>query len=93
LLGFGNFNTCLAPEVHICLLRAWSETYDLKLVCLDTDTLELEVGRPPTTRKDALRLAGEQYRYCSDIVEQGTGTIEQLAAGLLKGRSWYFWWD
>jgi Domain of unknown function (DUF4253) len=45
------------------------------------------------TRKDALDLAREQYIYCSDIVSQGTGTLEALAAGLLGGTAWFFWWD
>jgi hypothetical protein len=75
-LGFGNFNACPPPEVHVCLLRAWNETYGLQLACLDTHTLELEVSSPPETREAALALAGQQYRYCSDIVEQGIGTIE-----------------
>jgi len=26
-------------------------------------------------------------------VEQGVGTIENLAVGLLTSSVWYFWWD
>ncbi|WP_425580779.1 DUF4253 domain-containing protein [Streptomyces thermospinosisporus] len=35
----------------------------------------------------------EHYAYCSDIVDQGTGSIEDLAASQLRGKSRYFWWD
>jgi len=38
-------------------------------------------------------LAKEQFLYCSDIVEQGAGSIRNLASILLNGRAWYFWWD
>ncbi|WP_414650247.1 DUF4253 domain-containing protein, partial [Duganella sp.] len=34
-----------------------------------------------------------QYLYCADIVDQGTESIEALAATLLNARVWYFWWD
>jgi hypothetical protein len=51
------------------------------------------LGWPPTTRPEALRLAKLQYHYCSDIVTQGVGTIDALAARLLNGYSWSFWWD
>jgi hypothetical protein len=35
----------------------------------------------------------EHYAYAPDIVDQGTETIDALAAGLLGGTAWYFWWD
>jgi hypothetical protein len=31
--------------------------------------------------------------YCEDVVLQGTLTLERLAATLLHGRVWFFWWD
>jgi hypothetical protein len=38
-------------------------------------------------------LARDQYLYCEDNVEQWTRTLEALAARLLRGEAWYFWWD
>ena len=55
--------------------------------------MELEPARKPSTREEALILAQEQYWFCYDIVEQGVGTIENLAAGLMESSVWYFWWD
>jgi hypothetical protein len=53
----------------------------------------MRVANPPTTKEDALKLAEEQFVYCEDIVTQGTETIENLAAGLINAKKWYFWWD
>jgi hypothetical protein len=81
------------PHVHVAMLRHWSEQYGAELVCMLPDLMEMQVARPPTTREAALVLAEEQFIYCQDIVIQGTQTIEALAAGLLHGTVWFFWWD
>lgn len=38
-------------------------------------------------------LAKELYEYCPDIVDQGMGTITNLAALLMVSNAWFFWWD
>jgi hypothetical protein len=40
-----------------------------------------------------MTLAHEQYGYCTYIVDQGTETISNLDATLLKSTVWLFWWD
>ena len=35
----------------------------------------------------------EQFAYCPDIVDQGAGTLEALAAVLVNASVWFFWWD
>ena len=57
------------------------------------DVIEMQVARPPLDRAEALHLAVEQYGYCRDIVDQGVRTLDHLAALLLGGTVWYFWWD
>ena len=42
--------------------------------------------------KDPQALAGRMYQFCPDIVDQGVGTVSNLASELQKG-SIYFWWD
>jgi hypothetical protein len=39
----------------------------------------------------ALEIARQQYLDRPDIVTEGTGTLDRLAAGLLRGHTWYFW--
>jgi hypothetical protein len=75
------------------VFRYWNDRYGGEIIALTHDVAEATVGRPPTTRSEALALAQEQYEFCEDIVSQGTETIGQLAASLLNGRFWFFWWD
>lgn len=93
LLRFGGWNECPSPEVHVSLVRDWHDRYGAELVAATHDVVEMQVARPPTTREAALALATEQFFYCEDIVTQGMETLERLAAILLNGTAWYFWWD
>ncbi len=93
LLRFGDWNDCPEPSVHVSVLARWERMYAAEIVGMTRDTLELTVGNPPTEPGEALDLAYEQMGYCEDIVLQGTLTLERLAATLLGGRVWFFWWD
>ena len=93
LLRFGDWNSCPPPAVHVSVLARWERMYAAEIVGMTRDTLELTVGNPPTEPGEALDLAYEQLGYCEDIVLQGTLTLERLAATLLDGRVWFFWWD
>jgi hypothetical protein len=55
----------------------------IRLVGLSHDVVNIRVRRRPKTRGEALDLAREQYSYCSDIVDQGVGTLNALAAALM----------
>lgn len=79
--------------VHVAMGRRWHDHYGAEIVGMLPDTLEMRVARPPATREAAEALAKEQYLYCYDVVDQGTQTLRALAAGLLHGTAWYFWWD
>jgi len=92
-LKYGNWNDCPPAEVHCSVHRYWSERYGARIVGVSNDVIECVVDKPPTTQEDAMELAMQQYAYCYDIVEQGTETVSNLAATLLNGRNWYFWWD
>lgn len=93
LFNYGYWNDCPPPHAHVALHRDWQRRYGAEIVCLTNDVIEFRVSRPPTTREAAIALAEEQFDYCTDIVHQGVGTIEALAATLLNGPIWYFWWD
>lgn len=92
-IEFGAWNACPTPEEHVAVMRYWFERWGAEPVAIASDTVEMVVARPPTSRDDALALANEQLAYCEDIVTQGMGTIEALAATLVDGRTWFFWWD
>jgi len=93
MLSFGGWNDCPEAKDQVAVLRYWNEIYGAELVGLSGDVMEMEAARTPSTKEEALKLAHEQYWFCYDIVEQGVGTIENLAGGLGESRIWYFWWD
>ncbi len=92
-LRFGGWNDCPEPEEHVCMLKHWHGAYGAEVVGISGDVIEMWVAQPPASRDAALAVASEQYSYCPDIVDQGTETLEGLAATLLDGPTWYFWWD
>jgi hypothetical protein len=92
-LKIGGWNDCPTAPEHSAIFKYWHECYGITVAAITRDVIELEVQRPPTTKEQALRLAEEQFLYCPDIVYQGTESIAALAATLLNGRVWFFWWD
>jgi hypothetical protein len=89
-LGFGGWNACPAPWVHVAYAREWSERFGARLLALTHDTLEFEVARPITSREDAAAMAAVHAYYCSDTVSL---SIALHAAYLLGAPLWQFWWD
>jgi hypothetical protein len=57
------------------------------------DVIEYTVESPPKNMVEAIPLAIEQYLYCGDIVDQGIGSVSNLASSLIDSHRWYFWWD
>lgn len=92
-LGFGGWNDCPAPHVHVALHRYWNERFNATPVAISQDIVECFVLAPPNEKALALELARQQNAYCYDIVEQGVGTVSKLGSGLLGSNFWYFWWD
>ena len=92
-LSFGGWNENPYPDDHVVVFKYFHQKYGAEPVCMSGDTIEMKVSKPPQTKEEALELAEKQFIYCEDIVTQGTGTIESLAASLLNGKKWYFWWD
>jgi hypothetical protein len=89
----GDWNDCPGPEVHVALFKRWYERYGAIVTSMSFDVIEFSVERPPRTMEDARGLAREQFVYCTDIVHQGVGTLDNLARALLNAGNWYFWWD
>jgi hypothetical protein len=92
-MRWGGWNECPQPEFHVAAFRSWRDRFDVELVGMSVDTLNLLARRPPATREGALALAREQYSYCVDIIDQRVGSYSALAADLMANDWWYFWWD
>lgn len=92
-LRFGGWNANPPPELHAAAFRAWADTYGAVPVVMQSDVIEMFVETPPVGRDAAQALAREHYIYAADIVDQGVGEVNVLAALLAEGQFWYFWWD
>ena len=92
-MRWGNWNQNPPAEYHVAALRSWRDRYGAELVGLSFDVINIRVADKPETREEAMALAREQYGYCNDIVDQGVGTLSELAASLKAHDWWYFWWD
>jgi hypothetical protein len=91
-LNWGGWADCPSAAEHCAIHRYWAEHYGAEVVSITGNAVQCYVRSPPETREIGLRLAREQYIYCPDIVNQGTRSIAQLAAGLIDSRCWYFGW-
>ncbi len=92
-LRWGNWNACPPPAHHVAALRHWNERFGVELVGINRDTLNLLAARRPADRQTAIALAREHYKYCPDTIDQGVGSVSALAAMLMSGDWWFFWWD
>ncbi|MFF0432395.1 DUF4253 domain-containing protein [Streptomyces sp. NPDC004327] len=90
-LGACNYD--LNGADHQAVLRHFHTHYGADLVTLEPDIIELLVHRRPATPESLATATLEHLAYCPDIVSQGVGSLEALAAGQLRAGSWYFWWD
>ena len=92
-IPMGGFNDCPMPQDMVVVAKYWYEKFGAIPVSITYDEVEFVVEKPPTDKKDVDHLAIEQTVFCIDIVEQGVGSVEELAKGLKNSPYWYFWWD
>ena len=92
-LRFGDWNDCPSPCVHTAVARYWRERYGAEIATVAPDVIEFTVAKLPPNDEEALQLAWQQYFYCSDIVDQGVGSVATLAQALRTSSRWFFWWD
>jgi hypothetical protein len=88
-MGTNGTNYDIHTDSIITRLRQWDRRYGLTLVGAGFDWVEVELRRPP----DWMNLAREVFKFCPDVVEQGTLTVTALAAEMRRSRTIYLWWD
>lgn len=68
----------------------WQKKYKLSLDGAGQNWIAANIG---ATDIDWDALAQEVYAFCPDVVDQGTGTVENLRDGMKKSKGLYLWWD
>lgn len=89
----GGFNDCPSPDEQAAVFKYWYQKYGAVPAAVSRDVWELYVQEPISDEETAMKLAGEMYNFCYDIVEQGIETIGALAGAITDSHIWYFWWD
>jgi Domain of unknown function (DUF4253) len=74
----------------VAWLRELDRTHPFVLTEAGIDVAAGHFVRPV---RDALSLARRMYRFCPDIVDQGTGDVATLADELERTQDLYLWWD
>ncbi|GEM_PF-2996833 len=91
-LLYGGWHSWLTPEDHTAMAKRWYERFGAELVAVGPDSADFIVAHPPEDRMAASALAGEHFLYCHDVAYDDA-SLTLLAARLLNGRAWRFWWD
>jgi Domain of unknown function (DUF4253) len=88
--GLANRGESLLPLTAV--LRSWEDRFGARLIDIGYADLRLLVERPPRTLQAAQRLAAEQAVLADDCTG-GARDIPDIAARLVNGPIWTFWWD
>lgn len=91
--GYGSWNAYPNVPEHVAMLKHWSERYGADLAVFTSDTVELLLTEPIRDPMVAKEVAIEWYAYSFDNVEQGAGSVLELADAMLGSRVWFSWWD
>jgi hypothetical protein len=83
-------NYDLNTEAIIKELAAWDREFGIDIWQAETDTIQLRLKKQP---KDTLAFAKRVYKFCPDIVDQGTGSVEELARLIARANAVSLWWD
>ena len=70
--------------------KEWDASYGLVFRGIAFDWVEAEFKKQP---EDMLGFAQEVYKFCPDVVDQGTETVPALAAEMKRTNTLYLWWD
>ncbi|WP_090393081.1 DUF4253 domain-containing protein [Niabella drilacis] len=89
-MGTDGINYDITNDSLLTIIKDLDKKYQLELIGASGDYCEFIIHQPPA---DWNLLAKEVYTVCPDAVEQGAGSLEELAKELRNTRRLYFWWD
>jgi hypothetical protein len=93
VIGWGGLANCGESLLELtAVLRSWEDRFGARLIDVGYADLRLFVERPPRTLAAAQRLAAEQVVLGGDCTGGGRD-IPGIAARLVNGPIWTFWWD
>ncbi|MCX2743304.1 DUF4253 domain-containing protein [Mangrovivirga sp. M17] len=88
--GTSGINYDIFVEDIIEKLSAWDKQYGIKIFGAGFDFIEGEYQKIPGDVKEH---AQEVYEFCPDIVDQGTGSVEELEKEMENSKYLFLWWD
>lgn len=83
-------NYDITNEQVIAKLKEWEQRYPFTITGAGLDWVEVRFERPPT---DLEAFAKEVYAFCPDVVDQGSGSVSELAKEIGKTQTLFLWWD
>lgn len=83
-------NWSIDNDSLIKIIKNFDDKYSLDLIGAGGDWCEFTINGKV---ENWLLFAKEAYEACPDIVDQGAGTVEKLAAEMKRTNKLYFWWD
>ncbi len=90
VMGIQGNDFQIGNEQIIQWFTKWSTEFDFRIVGVGIDFIWADILTPPD---DWDALAAEIYSMCPDVVDQGTDTVEELAAEMRSSMTMFFWWD
>jgi hypothetical protein len=88
--GTNGLNYDITTEDIIAKYKKWDSEFGIRIIGIGPDFCECQIVN---TDIDYPKLAEEVYEFCSDVVEQGTETVEKLAEEMEASETIYLWWD
>lgn len=85
-------NYYISNDDVILKLKQWNNRYPFSIIGADFDWIGAKFTVLPSNQ-DLQSFAQEVYEFCPDIVEQGTGSIEELIEEIKETQKLFLWWD
>lgn len=71
-------------------LQEWNRQYPFQIIGADGSRVEAIFTTLPKNMK---AFAKEVYDFCPDVVDQGTGSVNELKKEMTDSKMLYLWWD